>query len=54
MKLFHNKIKTVLCFIFLRHSNNCLGGAVAWWFTPQTPDPEVRGSSPTRVAVLCP
>ena len=29
-------------------------GAVAWWLTPQTPDPEVGGSSPTRVAVLCP
>ena len=30
------------------------GGAVAWWLTPQTPDPEVGGSSPDRVAVLCP
>ena len=30
------------------------GGAVAWWLTPRTPDPEVGGSSPTRVAVLCP
>ena len=30
------------------------GGAVAWLLTPQTPDPEVGGSSPTRVAVLCP
>ena len=29
------------------------GGAVAWWLTPQTPDPEVGGSSPTRVAMLC-
>ena len=29
------------------------GGAVAWWLTPRTPDPEVGGSSPTRVAVLC-
>ena len=24
-----------------------------WWLKPWTPDPEVRGSSPTRVAVLC-
>ena len=24
----------------------------AWWLTPQ--DPEVGGSSPTHVAVLCP
>ena len=31
-----------------------IGGAVAWWFTPRTSDPEVGGSSPTRVAVLCP
>ena len=31
-----------------------VGGAVAWWLTPRTPDPEVWGSSPTRVAVLCP
>ena len=30
------------------------GGAVAWWLTPRTPDPEVGGSSPTQVAVLCP
>ena len=28
--------------------------AMAWWLTPRTPDPEVGGSSPTRVAVLCP
>ena len=31
---------------------NHTGGAVAWWLTPRTPDPEVGGSSPTRVAVL--
>ena len=31
-----------------------VGGAVAWWLTPRTPDPEVGRSSPTRVAVLCP
>ena len=31
-----------------------IGGAVAWWLTPRTPDSEVGGSSPTRVAVLCP
>ena len=30
------------------------GGAVSWWLTPRTPDPEVGGSSPTRIAVLCP
>ena len=30
------------------------GGVVAWWLTPQTPDPEVGGSSPTQVAVFCP
>ena len=30
------------------------GGAVAWWLTPRTSDPEVEGSCPTRVAVLCP
>ena len=30
------------------------GGAVAWWLTHQTPDPEVGGSSPTMVNVLCP
>ena len=31
-----------------------IGGAVAWWLTPRTSDPEVEGSSSTRVAVLCP
>ena len=30
------------------------GGAVARWLTPQTPDPEVGGSSPTEIVVLCP
>ena len=29
-------------------------GAMTWWLTSWSPDPEVRGSSPTRVAVLCP
>ena len=31
-----------------------IGGAVAWWLTSPTSDAEVEGSSPTRVAVLCP
>ena len=35
-------------------NNRIMRGAVAWWLTPRTPDPEVGGSSPTRVAVLCP
>ena len=26
---------------------------MAWWLMPQTPDPEVRGSSPTRVKPCC-
>ena len=34
--------------------SNFRGGAMAWWLTSRTPDPEVGGSSPTRVAVLCP
>ena len=29
------------------------GGAVAWWLMPRTPDPEVGGSSPTRVKTCC-
>ena len=29
------------------------GGAVAWWLMPRTPDPEVGGSSPTRVKPCC-
>ena len=28
-------------------------GAVAWWLIHQTPDPEVGGSSPTRVKPCC-
>ena len=31
-----------------------IGSAMAWWLTPRTSDPEVGGSSPTQVAVLCP
>ena len=31
---------------------NFKGSAVAWWLMPRTPDPEVRGSSPTRVIIL--
>ena len=27
---------------------------MAWWLTPRTLDPEVGGSSPTLVAMLCP
>ena len=30
------------------------GDVVACWLTPRTSDPEVGGSSPNRVAVLCP
>ena len=30
-----------------------LGGTVAWWLMPRTPDPEVGGSSPTRVKPWC-
>ena len=26
---------------------------MAWWLMPQTPDPEVGGSSPTRVKSCC-
>ena len=42
-----------LCFTsYVSHPN--IGGAVVWWLRPRTPDPEVGGLSPTRVAVLCP
>ena len=29
------------------------GSAVAWWLMSRTPDPEVGGSSPTRVKPCC-
>ena len=29
------------------------GSTLAWWLTPRTPDPEVGGSSPTRVKPCC-
>ena len=49
---------------FLNHGKMCtefmatvkpvfLGSAVAWWLMPRTPDPEVRGLSPTRVKPCC-
>ena len=31
----------------------CVGSMVAWWLMPWTPDPEVGGSSPTRVKPCC-
>ena len=34
-------------------SLNAPGSAVAWLFMPRTPDPEVVGSSPTRVKPSC-
>ena len=43
------------CFsLVLKDLNFSFRGAVAWWLTPRTPDREVGGSSPTRVAVFCP
>ena len=30
-----------------------MGSAMAWWLMPRTPDPEVGGSSPTRVKPCC-
>ena len=33
--------------------NNDKGSAVVWWLMPRTSDPEVRGSSPTRVKPCC-
>ena len=35
-----------------RHSI-LVGSAVAWWLMPRAPDPEVGGSSPTRVKPCC-
>ena len=29
------------------------GSVVAWWLVPRNPDPEVGGSSPTRVKPCC-
>ena len=34
---------------YVRMSLMQSGDAVAWWLIPLTPDPEVGGSSPTRV-----
>ena len=47
-------MKNSLCFFCICENKDTVGGAVAWWLTPRTPDPGVGGSSPTRVAVLCP
>ena len=41
-------------FLVLRKFSFILwGSAVAWWLMPRTPDPEVRGSSPTWVKPCC-
>ena len=48
------KINRTLIYIFLFYHIICRRGAVAWWLTPRTPDPEIGVSSPTRVVVLCP
>ena len=39
--------------IYRRGSHLVMGSAVAWWLMPRTPDPEVGGSSPTRVKTCC-
>ena len=45
---FNLKISVVVgCFSTVR------GSAVDWWLMPRTPDPEVGGSSPTRVKPCC-
>ena len=45
------------CFRFKDCTTFCLpkaeGSVVAWWLMPRTPDPEVGGSSPTRVKLCC-
>ena len=39
-------------YLHVNHSSS-EGSAVAWWLMPRTPDPEVGGSSPTRVKPCC-
>ena len=36
-----------------KKEKNPKGSAMAWWLMPRTPDPEVGGSSPTRVKPCC-
>ena len=42
-------VRDILSFL----SSADLGSAVAWCIMPRTPDPEVGGSSPTRVKPCC-
>ena len=44
------------CNLYFRYIHSTIpnqGSAVAWWLMPRTPDPEVGGSSPTRVKPCC-
>ena len=42
-------------FVFATYSLHlaAMGSVLAWWLMPQTPDPEVGGTSPTRVKPCC-
>ena len=57
---FTRNINVCETFDFIKWLLNCVypsillrGSAVAWWLMPRTPDPEVGGSSPTRVKPCC-
>ena len=44
---------TITVFQFMISQLNLEGSAVAWWLMPRTPDPEVGGSTPTRIKPCC-
>ena len=48
-----NKILGVYTSFILQTNTGFVGSAMAWWLMPRTPDPEVGGSSPTRVKPCC-
>ena len=50
-QILHARLRTK-CSALRKHLYS-KGRAVAWWLMPRTPDPEVGGSSPTRVKPCC-
>ena len=51
--LWYGSVGRKIIFFNFSNSISIKESAVAWWLMPRSPDPEVGGSSPTRVKPCC-